>query len=168
MESANSLSVASSNRVRGWNGLAAIESTASSVTPAWGFGGSPSVATLAVAPEMSASSPRPSTFLVMAEDLPCQLPVAFGAGAVRVIEHDGFPERGGFAEPDIARDDCLVNPVSKELTSFVRDLSREAEAGVEHGEQHALDAQRRVQVVLDQPDGGDELGEPLERQVLAL
>src|SRR6185369_9087786 len=118
----------------------------SSVVPAGG--GRPSVATAAVSPEISASSPRPSTFLVMAEDLLRQLAVALRPGAVRIVEDDGFPERWRLAEADIARDDRPVNPVREELASFVRDLLAEADARVVHREQHALDAQGRVQVVL--------------------
>src|SRR5690242_7764342 len=131
-------------------------------------GGRPSVATAAVSPEISASSPRPSTFLVMAEDLLRQLTVAFRPGAVRIVEDDGLPERRRLAEAHVARDDRPVNPVGKELASLVRDLLGEAHARVVHREQHALDAEGGIQVVLDEPDRGDELREPLERQVLAL
>src|SRR4030095_2709883 len=99
----------------------------SSVVPV--CGGRPSVATAAVSPDISASSPRPSTFLVMAEDLLRQLAVAFGSRAVRVVKHDGLPERRRLAEPDVARDDRLVNPVGEELTSLARALLGESPAG---------------------------------------
>src|SRR5262245_28872733 len=104
----------------------------SSVVPA--CAGRPSVATAAVSPEISASSPRPSTFLVMVEDLLRQLAVALRPGAVRIVKDDGLPERRRLAEPHVARDDRPVNPVGKELTSLVRDLLGEADTRVVHGE----------------------------------
>src|SRR5712692_2515839 len=89
---------------------------------------------------MRASSPRPSAFRCTFEYLPRQLPIAVGASAMRVIENDGFAEGGRLAELYVARHQRPVNPVRKELASFLRDLLGEVQAGVVHGEQHALDS----------------------------
>src|SRR5207253_768117 len=102
------------------------------------------------------------------QNLPRQLPIPLGASAVWVVLDDRLSERRGLTEPHAARNDGLVDPVGKELARLVNDLLREVEAHVEHGEQHALDAQRWIEVILDQADRGDELCQPLERQVLAL
>src|SRR5262249_47438754 len=85
-----------------------------------------------------------------------------------VVQDDGLAERRCLAQPDIARNHGLVDSFRKELTCFVRNLLREVESRVVHREQDPLDSKPWVQVILNQTDRGDELGEPLERQVLAL
>src|SRR5262245_52624094 len=162
MDAVSSLRAASSKRVRGWNGLGPMSPTGS-----W-RGAPPRSSLTSATGGMRASSPLPSAFLCMVQDLLRQLAIAFSACTVWVVEHDRLAERRGLAEAHIARNDSLVNSLSKELTGFVGDLLRQVEPGVEHGEEHPLDAQGRVQVILHQADGGDELGQPLQRQVLAL
>src|SRR5439155_6080016 len=115
-----------------------------------------------------ASSPRPSAFLCMFQNLLCQLSVAFCAGAIRVVEHDGFPERRSLAEPDISRYHSTIYTIGEETAGLLRDLLRALEARVVHGEQHAFDPERWVEMVLHATEGSHELRQPLESQVLAL
>ena len=51
---------------------------------------------------------------------------------------------------------------------FAADLGREVRARVVHREEDALDGQFRIQVVANEIDGGDQLGQPLQRVVLTL
>src|SRR2546422_2226790 len=114
-----------------------------------------------------ASSPRPSAFLCMFQNLLCQLSVAFCAGAIRVVKHDGFPERRSLAEPDISRYHSTIYTIGEETAGLIRDLLREIEARGVHGEQHALDPGRRGGMGLHATGGSHQLRQPLQSQVLA-
>src|SRR5882762_1631888 len=106
-----------------------------------------------------ASSPRPSAFRCTFEYLPRQFSVTFSSSAMWVVKNDGLSERWGLAELHVARHECAVDPIREELPRLIRHLLGEVVAGVEHGEEHALDAQRRVEVVLNQANRADELSE---------
>src|SRR5688500_747407 len=90
-------------------------------------------------PGISASSPRPRTFLCMFQYLPRQLAIALSARTVWIVEHDRLPERWRLAELHIAGDDASIHTVREELSSLIRHLLREIQASIEHREQDSLD-----------------------------
>src|SRR5688572_10481292 len=108
IDAASSRIASSSKRTRGWWGLGATSSTRTSIG-APGFGSAVDVP--GPAPGISASSPLPNTFLCMLQNLPSELSIALRAAAVGVVEHDGFAERGGFTESNIAGNDASVDPL---------------------------------------------------------
>src|SRR5262249_10266820 len=140
IESASSLSEASSNLERGWNGLGAIRSTAISLVPAR----LPSIVSVD-APGSGASKPLPSAFLGMAHHLRRERAIAFGPTALRVVENDRLPERWGLAQADISRNRGLVDPLREELPRLVCHLLGQVQASVEHSQQNPLYPQARVQ-----------------------
>ena len=68
-----------------------------------------------------AANHRPGEGERAAEHLPGQLPVALCSRAVRIVQHDGFPERRRLAETHVSRDDGPVDSVREELARLVRD-----------------------------------------------
>ncbi len=100
------------------------------------------------------------------EDLARQAQVALRALGLRVVEQRGLAVRGRLGELHVARDDG-VEDVEVRL-HLVGDLVGERVAAVEHRQHHALDAELGVEGVLDAIDRRHEVGQPLEREVLAL
>src|SRR5690348_15781308 len=172
IDSASSASASSSNWMRGCFGLGTIWSSAISATrspPSTCVG--TSVATAASgpgAPGIKAPRPWPSAFLVMLDDLLRECAVTCCTAGCSIVVNDRFSEARRLAEADIARDHRAVDPVREKLPGLVGDLLGQVDARVEHREQDALDAQARVQVFLDELDRPHELGQSLERVVLAL
>jgi len=179
MDSVSSASSCSSKYCRGWPACGTIFSTgqmnaARSGPVPGGSGGA----------GRSASSPRPrarrggrawgsvSGAALLAgdaagvEDLARQAEVALRPLGLRVVEQAGLPVGGRLAELDVARDDG-VEDVEVGL-HLVGDLVGEGVAAVEHGQHDALDAELGVEGALHAVDGGHQVGEPLERVVLAL
>src|SRR6266480_3134541 len=109
----------------------------------------PSIVSVA-APGMSASSPLPSAFLGMAHDLRGERTITFGSTALRIVEYDRLTEGRGLAQPHVSRNRRLVDPFGEELSRLIGHLLGQIEAGIEHREQHSLDSQALIQVVLDQ------------------
>ena len=73
-----------------------------------------------------------------------------------------------FAEPDVARDDGVVDALQEERADVARDLLSEVRALVVHRHQHAGDVERRIEGGADAAQRRDEIGEPFEREVLAV
>jgi hypothetical protein len=67
---------------------------------------------------------------------------------------------GGFAQPDVARDDGFENLVLKMAPDFLRHLVGEVVTAVEHGEENAFDLQLRIESLLDEPDRFEAWPEP--------
>src|SRR6187455_265977 len=86
--------------------------------------------------EISASRPRPSTFLCTLDDLLRELSIAVSPAAMRVVQHDRLAERRRLAEAHVSWDHIMVQPISEKFLGLVRDLLGEIESGVVHGEQH--------------------------------
>src|SRR5690606_12118000 len=71
-------------------------------------------------------------------------------------------------KPYVARNGRAVDAVAEVLLGLVRDLAREVQPLVEHGQQHTVYLQARIDVTLNQADRVQELGQPLQRVELAL
>ena len=71
-------------------------------------------------------------------------------------------------EPDAPRDDRVEDEVAEVPAHLRRDVGGEPRAAVDHRQEHAGDRQARVQPRPDELDRVEQLGEPLERVVLAL
>src|SRR5579862_1945281 len=72
------------------------------------------------------------------------------------------------AEPHVARNDSVEDAVRKMPAHLVGNLMRQAVARVEHGEQHSLDGQCRIQTLANEIDGLQERAQALKRIVFAL
>ena len=72
------------------------------------------------------------------------------------------------AEAHVPGNDGLVDALSEDAAHLLDDLPGEVRPFVEHRHQHAVDLERRVQRDTDALERVEELGDPLERQVLAL
>src|SRR5262252_8468895 len=111
IEAASSRIASSSKLIRGWCGLGAMSATGSSCAPLV-VG---SAVAVAEPGEISASRPRPSTFLCTLDDLLRELPIAVGPAAVRVVQHDRLAERRRLAEAHVSWDHIMVQPISEKL-----------------------------------------------------
>ena len=124
----------------------------------------------AIAPVSASAAPGPGASCAPAsrQQLVSQRGVAASAYGRRLVPGQRDSEAGRLGDSDISRDDGREHPVAKVLRGLGRYLAREVEALVVHRQQDAFDGQSRVQVALDQPDGVQELGQPLQGVVLAL
>src|SRR2546428_4872589 len=73
-----------------------------------------------------------------------------------------------FGETDIARDHCTVEFVTEVLLQIGRHVERERVARVVHRAQQSLDFELRIQMRTHAADGLDQIGQALERVILAL
>ena len=73
-----------------------------------------------------------------------------------------------FTEPDVPRNQRLIDLVPEDRAHFVDDLTREIGPVVIHRHQDAFDGQFRVQGGTDPFDRVDQLGDAFQRQVFAL
>ena len=102
------------------------------------------------------------------EELARQREVGLGAARLDVVEDGGQAVARRFAEADVARDDGRVDAVLEERANVARHLLPEIRALVVHRHQHAGDVERRVERAAHAAQRGDEIGEPLEREVFAV
>src|SRR5208337_4962048 len=92
-----------------------------------------------------AFSPRPNAFLVMVDDLLCQVKITGGSLAIGVVEENRFAETWRFGQANIARYHSGENLVTEKIPQIVANLVREIGALVEHGEEDSFN--RQVPVV---------------------
>src|SRR4030067_3258690 len=114
MGAASPVKADSSKRVRGWSGLGERSSTSSS-TMSSAFRAMPlSRASTGFGDEdMIAERPFPRAFLVMLQNLFCQILIRRAADARPVVETDRLAERGRLRQPHVARGDRLKKPVAE-------------------------------------------------------
>src|SRR5208337_2982647 len=115
-----------------------------------------------------AFSPRPNAFLVMVDDLLCQVKITGGSPAIGVIEENRFAETWCLGQANIARYYSGEDLVTEEIPQIVADLVREIGAFVEHGEEDSLHRQVLVVKAPNANQRVEKLGDPLQREVLAL
>src|SRR5690606_29956400 len=77
-----------------------------------------------------------------------QREVALRADRLDVVQHDGLAETRRLREPYVARDGGAVDAVAEVLLGLVRDLAREVQPLVEHGQQHTVYLQARIDITL--------------------
>jgi hypothetical protein len=75
---------------------------------------------------------------------------------------------GSFAEPDIPRDDRVVDALEEKCADVSRHLLAQIGALVVHGHQDAGDVERWVEGGADAAQRGNEIGKPFEGEVLAV
>ena len=76
--------------------------------------------------------------------------------------------RRRFRDAHVARNDCLVDLLAEEAAHLGRHFVGELGAAVMHGQHHAVNFERWVQARPHEVDGFLELGNPFEREELAL
>ena len=101
------------------------------------------------------------------EELAGEGDVGRRAARLDVVEDGRHAVTRRFAEPDVARDDVLVDAILEELANVFRDLLTEIRALVVHRQQHAGDVERRVERAAHAAERGDEIREAFEREVFA-
>ena len=90
------------------------------------------------------------------------------AFAFAIELHGGRTEARRLGEPYVARNHGLVHLLAEVLLQLRRHLLRERIARIVHGSKQPFDIELRIQVLADLFDRIHEIGEPLERVVLAL
>src|SRR5688572_16671993 len=138
IDAASSSRRAASMATRGWNGLGSRLPTGTSYVRS---GGAPG----ASGSGRRAESPLPSAFLFMSHHFLGQVEVGLGPARADVVEEDRFPEARGLAQPHAARDRRVEHLVLEMGADLAHDLLGEVGALVDHGEQHALDVEVRVE-----------------------
>lgn len=91
-----------------------------------------------------------------------------GANRSNVVEHNRFPEAGGFGESNVAGDDRLEDFRAEVFAGVGDDLAGEIEASVVHGEEDAIEGQVRIYALLNAVNGVEELGKAFQRIIFAL
>src|SRR5215469_2735229 len=128
-----------------------------------------SVDVVAVFEPSKAPRPRPSPCLgFMSEHLLGQLEIGDGSGRLEVVEHDRFSMAGRLGDPHVPRNDRLEYLAAQMTLDLAFDLSGETGPPIEHCENHALDGESRVEFLLDEVDGPQDVSQALHRVVLAL
>src|SRR5438309_3825951 len=105
---------------------------------------------------------------VPGEDLARQGDVRLRALALAVELYGGRAEARRLGEPYIARNHGLVHLLAEVLLQLRRHLLRKRIARIVHCSKQPFDIELRIQVFADLFDRVHEIGEPLERVVLAL
>src|SRR5216117_65988 len=105
---------------------------------------------------------------VTQENLACKGDVRLRALAFAVELHGGSAEAWRLGEPYVARDHGLVHLLAEMLLQLRRHLLCERVTRIVHGSKQPFDIELRIQVLADLLDRVDEIGEPLERVILAL
>ena len=94
--------------------------------------------------------------------------VGRGAARLHVVQHAGHAVARRLAQPNVARNDRVEHLLLEELADVARHLLAEIRAFVVHRQQHAFDVERRIERAAHAAHRADELGEPFEREVLAV
>ena len=87
---------------------------------------------------------------------------------VGAVERDRQAVAGGLGQPDVPRDDRVEDPVAEMPSNLRGDVGGQVRPAVEHRQDDALQGERRIEVVADEIDGAEQLGQPFECVVLAL
>src|SRR5713101_7711533 len=175
MESASSTSDSVSMRVRGWYLPVWIFSMASVASCSRASRPSSSLA-------RSASNPRPKPliFTVLflssracrrsgaAQYFSGQLEIRLCALGVSIVAYCGHAVARRFGEPDIARNNSIVNLVAEVLLQLVGNLLRQEIPGIIHGAQQAFDLQPGIEIGVHSFNRRDQIAQTLERVVFAL
>src|SRR5258708_21564626 len=101
------------------------------------------------------------------EDLPRQGDIGLRAFAFAIELHSGSAEARRLGEPYVARNHGLVHLLAEVLLQLRRHLLRQRIARVVHGSEQPFDIELRIQVLADLFDPVDEIGDALERGILA-
>src|SRR5579859_6169070 len=109
--------------------------------PAGLFGGACGAAS---GSRISALSPLPNAFLVIGDDLLCELNIALSAFTTNVVENYRLSMTRGFREADVSGNHCGEHLRAEETPKICGDLLRQRRAVVIHGEQNALDSERGI------------------------
>ena len=90
------------------------------------------------------------------------------AHAVRIVEDGGEAVAGSFRELDVAVDDRLEDQFLEVALHLVLDLIGQTQTGIVHRQQETFDGECRIQFLLDNLDGIQQLGDSFERKILTL
>src|SRR5579884_1739985 len=158
-DSASPEAASASKRLRGWRGFGWIASTgisSSSVGTGW-----PPISTSRPRPrprrpEVSFRAPAalPSALLAFEDSgaldkLHRHLPVGVGSGGATVVGNRGQSMARGLGQAHRAGDGRAEDERPEVAPHLLLDLLREARAAIDHREQHAADAELRVEAAPD-------------------
>src|SRR6185369_1426127 len=102
------------------------------------------------------------------EDFARERAIGFGAARLGVVENHWHAVARRLAESHVTRDDGAEDFLLEKIPDVARDLLSQVRALVEHREQHAVDVEPGVEGRANAAHRADEIGEPLEREVLAV
>src|SRR5487761_705952 len=93
---------------------------------------------------ISALSPLPNAFLVIGDDLLCELNIAFSAFTTNVVEYYWLSMTWCFRQADVPGNHCGKHLSAEETPKICGDLLRQRRPVVIHGEQDAFDSERWI------------------------
>ena len=106
--------------------------------------------------------------MILFQYLAGQVQVVDGSDAGGIVHDDRLAEAWGLAQSGVAVDDGVEDHVLEVHLHFFHNLLRQAQTGVEHGEQYAFDVQIGIEAGLDYFYGIQQLAETFKGEVLAL
>src|SRR5262245_19344350 len=180
IDCASSWSLASSTCPRGWKSFGARRSMSVSTVAVGRGGGRSGISALRPLPSAGRFSmwatgitsghvlPLRSRGDRSFDDFARERAIGFGTAGLGVVEDDRHAVARRFAEPDVARDDGAEDFLLEKIPDVARDLLTQVRALVEHREQDAVDVEPGVEGRTNAAHRADEIGEALEREVLAV
>src|SRR5690606_11672711 len=94
--------------------------------------------------------------------------VAIGADRENVVHHDRLSEAGRFRNTHVSRDGGAVHLRAEVLLRLLRDLARQVQPAIVHGQEDAFDLKRWIEVALYDPHCVEELRKTLQCVELTL
>src|SRR5688572_477530 len=159
IELVNSSSWSESKSLRGLVVLAPMKSTGKRRTPP-AFSAARTPSELAMSP-MRAARPRPRrdgfplSFIGLSSgrmelslppyDFGGEAQIGLAAGAFEIVKQGRLAVGRRLGEPNVARNDGVVDEVAKLIAHVLQHLVGEVVAAVEHGHHHALDGKPRIE-----------------------
>ena len=102
------------------------------------------------------------------QDLLSQQYVRVGATRPGSVEQNRPPEAGSLGQPNISRYGGFKYVRAKMTPNVLLDLIGKIQSFVEHGQEHALDPETGIELILNPFQGPKELCEAFEGKVFAL
>ena len=90
------------------------------------------------------------------------------AGRIRGVSRDRLAVARRLGQADVPRDHRLEDAIAQVASDLAGDIGRQLRASVEHRQHDALDVEFRVQVVANEIESGQQLGQSFQGVVLAL
>ena len=129
-------------------------------------------------PGRSAERPRPracffAPSIAVSEAFPAQVfarqgEIGLGPLRLDVVGQDGFAERGGLPQADVAWNHGAIDAAAEVFPDVVSDLPGEVSAVVEHGQDDSVQGQGRIEAPPHAVDRFHELRKALQGEVLRL
>ena len=106
--------------------------------------------------------------LVADEEFEGEVVVGLCSAGAGVVDGDGFAVAGCFGQADVTGDAGFEEFIAEEALEIISDLLGEVGSVVVHGKEDAFEGEGGVEDMADAVEGGHELGDTFEGEVLGL